>query len=451
MSIVSFQKKFVHGLRWNSVESILYYSILAAHQIGLRTISSSTLYGAMGTLLALVYLTIVFFNWGLDFSIGPFFSIYISSKRLFRRYLLRQLIAQGFIYSLIATGMIIILAAGYLPIKGMPQISWFLALIISLLIVTEGVKKSLRIILQFAFLSHMTAGIELFYIISYVATIWISYVLFGSISLLNIFLPMLIISSVSTLFLVMALYKLYTIVPAGESGKTCSWKQIGYNRMSNYGYQVTRELFTSNFLIPFFAMKFGLGLAALLELVTAFNQFITIIIKKVFGITGQTLLSHAKNMKLAYKRVAFEMASRNLYRVLMVVMALILIGYKPLCDLKLTQSCTDSSLIGLLFFLLLFSENFILLYEKWFIIEEKTPYLILFNGSLLALFWAITKVAYTNSPYILLSTLIVLRFIAYFSLVGISFYKWQLKIPCPKKCCLAYVILLVLGCFFLFG
>lgn len=448
MDMVSFQKKFVHGLRWNSLESILYYTLLAAHQILLRTITDNTLYGAIGTLFALVYLAIVFSNGGLDLSIVPFFSIYRSSKHLFKNYLLKQLIAQGLIYSAVASLVLIILATGYLPIKNMPSISWSLALIIAILIVSEGIKKSLRIILQLAFLTHITAAVELFYIISYVTIVWTHYFLWRSISLYAVFIPMLMLSLCATALLCCATYWLYRSLPETIINKQFSWKHIGYNRVPNYGYQVTRALFTSNFLIPFFAIKFGLSVAALLELVTAFNQFITIIIKKIFGITGQALLSHVKHMSLPYKRAAFELASSRLYPILYAVIALVFIAYKPIFALKSAHFSEKSGFIGLLFFLLLFSENFILLYEKWFIIEEKTFYLILFNGSLLALFWGVIQMPYFNSPLLLLAILIVLRLTACFCLSIISFCKWKLKIPYrAKPRSLAYVLLFLLGCF----
>lgn len=453
MDSLSFKKKFVHGLRWNSIESIIYYSILATHQIGLRAISTTNFYGAMGTLFALVFLTTAVFNFGFDFSIIPFFSIYSSSKQLFRSYLLKQIGVQIILYSFIASIMIFILANNVLQIKKMPSISLFLAIIISSLIISEGIKKSLRIILQLGFKSHITATIELFYIISYVSLVWGIYIFTGKISLYTIFLPMLTISLIANSFLLTVIYKFYKKIPAvSSSNRQISWKEIGYNRITNYGYQLTRELFTSNFLIPFFAMNFGLALAALLELVTALNQFITIIIKKIFGITGQALLSHVKNMHISAKRKVFDMASRNLYTVLIIVVSLIILTYKPIIALKAPQASADNTFLGLLFFILLFSENFILLYEKWFIIEEKTLYLIIFNGSLLALFWGLLQVPYLNSPLIILSALIVLRLIACIWLMLASFYAWQLRPPgLNKKFYIVYISLaLLISYFYLF-
>ncbi len=425
MNIISLRKKFVHGLRWNSIESIFYYTCLAMHQIMLCRVLSTTLYGAMGTLFSLVYLVIALFNFGFDLSIGPFFSLYKSSKLHFKKYLIRQLMGQGVIYGLVAIVLSIILRTHVLPIRLMPIISWPLAVIIGLLVVSEGVKKSLRIVLQYAFLSHLTAAIEILYIISYMMIVWGIYLARHHISLITLFFPMFFLSLISTILLLAAVYKLYRHMPSVAAESCSTWKTIGYNRMFNYGYQVSRELFTSNFLIPFFAIKFGLSLAALLELVKPLNQFITIIIKKVFGITGQTILAHTKRMDMASKRVAFKAASTPLYRVLFFVVGALLIAFKPLVALK--SSSIDEK-IGILFFVFLFSENFILLYEKWFIIEEKTHYLIVFNSCLVLILWALLQLPRISSAYIMLCILIMLRFAAYAGLMVMSYIKWKLPL-----------------------
>jgi len=474
MNIISLQKKFVYSLKWNSLESILYYFILAAHQLLLRTITNTTTYGTIGTLFALIYLTITIMNFGLDLSIGPFFSTYKSCKKQFRHYLIKQLLIQALIYCAAATVIFLILATGYLPIKDMPPLALPLSSIIAILIISEGIKKCLRIILQLAFLMHITTAVELFYIISYVALIWMYYFIWGGLSLYVVFIPMLILSFCATISLCWATYGLYRSIPKSSvdmrsqcevsshemcshevcSGKAClhtacSWKKIGYNRLSNYGYQLTKTLFTSNFLIPFFAIKCGLSLAALFELVTAFNQFITIIIQKIFGITGQSLLSHVKHRSLTDKRVAFEFANNKLYPLLYGIIAAIFVIYKPLLAFKSAHFADGSSSIGFLFFALLFSENFIILYEKWFVIEEKTVYLILFNSLLLAIFWVIIQLPYFNSPTVLLAILIVLRIAACLLLSIISSYKWKLSIPYKTKPRLAYILLFLLGYYLL--
>jgi hypothetical protein len=231
-----------------------------------------------------------------------------------------------------------------------------------------------------------------------------------------------------------AVYRFYSSLPVHSVPEllvqktSLSWKQIVKNRVINYGYQLTKIVFTSNFLIPFFAIQCGLSMAALLELVTAFNQFITIIIQKIFGITGQALLSQAKNLNLHEKRKVFGLVSNRLYQLLYMVIIVALIAYKPLLALKFPYQAEDSS-IAVLFFLLLFCENFIILYEKWFIIEEKTLSLILLNSFSFLLFYGVPRIFNFSSIGTVLILLIALRLFSYLLLVFVSSYKWKLAIP----------------------
>lgn len=403
----------------------------------------------MATLFALIYLTITVTNFGLDLSIAPFFSQITACKTNFKRYFLRQLLVQIGIY-LISAGIAIFILSILIPFKQIVSLDWLLLFIIASLIITEGIKKIARIILQIAFFTSITALVEIFYIISYIICFWSYYTFKQTISLYTIFFPMLILSCSATIFLALTIYRFYCTLPskAASNNIALSWKQIGKNRVVNYGYQITKLIFTSNFLIPFFAFSFGLSMAALLELVVAFTQFITVIIQKVFGITGQALLSQMKHKDLKEKQHAFALVSNILYPLLYTIIIGAFITYKPLCAYTLPSQVHNSSLTALLFFLLLFCENFIILYEKWFIVEEKTVYLIALNGSLAILFYVIPRMLQTTSISALLTLLIILRLVSYSVLGIISSYKWQLTVPL-KHHYVRYVLVIALGLYLL--
>lgn len=422
--------QFSHGLRWNSIESIIYYTLFAIHKVISRTVVDAPLYGTIGSLFALIYLTITITNFGLDLSIAPFFKSLTMNKVCFKKFLFRQLLIQSIIYCIAAGIILFSLSCTFFSLKQTLLLDWPLLFVIAMLIVIEGIKKSLRIILQLAFLTHITALVELFYIISYVTLFWTSYAIKQTVSLYIVFIPMLILSFISTVLLAIKVYRFYyTLTPTPTIHPSLSWKKIGNNRAVNYSYQVTKVIFSSNFLIPFFAVTFGLSTAALLEFVTAFTQFITIIIQKIFGITGQALLSLVKQENLEEKREAFSLASKKLYPLLYVILFVVLIAYKPLCAVTFPHQTEDSSLIALLFFLLLFCENFMILYEKWFIIEEKTIYLILLNGSLVMLFYGLPRILHTTSVIALLLLLMTLRLGSYLLLAKASFYTWKIAVP----------------------
>ena len=415
-----------HGLRWNAIESIIYYSIFVAHQFLLRSTMDSLSYGAVSSLFAILYLTIVVVNFGFDFSIAPFFSFFKKNQYTFKRFLLKQLLLQILVYT--ATGSIafIVLSKGFIPIKNMPVFSRQLSCIISLLVITEAVKKSFRIILQLAFSSHITATIELFYIISYVTIVWGFFVLTGIMSFYTVFIPMLVLSTTTTIMLGCAVYRYYTTLPK-QNAQTynLSLKQLIKNRVSNYGYQLSKTFLTSNFLIPFFAVTYGLSIAALLELVTATTQFFSVIIQKIFGISGQAVFAHAKHQTTEFKKDLFESTTQKLYPFLYTMVFFAIVVYKPLMAFKIPTVLHNEYAIALLFFLVLFSENFIIMYEKWFIIEEKTHYLIAVHVTLLTVFFAITHLFSLNSAIAVLIFLLITRGCMFFVIRYCTSRLWK--------------------------
>lgn len=423
---MSYYAHLKHSLRWNAIESIIYYSIFVAHQFLLRSTMDSLSYGAVSSLFAMLYLTIIVVNFGFDFSIAPFFSFFKKSQKTFKQFLLKQLLLQIIIYSITGILAFIVLSKGLIPIKTMPSIAWQLSCIISLLVVTESLKKSFRIILQLAFSSHITATIELFYIISYVTIVWGSFILTGVMSFYTVFIPMLILSTSSMCMLGWAVYKYYKTLPKqNEQPYNLSWNQFLKNRISNYGYQLSKTFLTSNFLIPFFAVTYGLSIAALLELVTATTQFFSVIIQKIFGISGQAVFAHAKHKTTEFKKDLFESTTQKLYPLLYSMVFFAIVAYKPLMAFKVSTVSQNEYSIALLFFLVLFSENFVLMYEKWFIIEEKTNYLIAVHVTLLTVFFAITRLFSLNSAITVLILLLITRGCMFFAIRYCTYRLWK--------------------------
>ena len=424
--MLSFYTQLRHSLRWNAIESIIYYSIFVAHQFLLRSTMDSLSYGAISSLFAMLYLTIIIVNFGFDFSIAPFFNVFKKNQNNFKQFLVKQLLVQLFIYATTGLLAFFVLYKGLIPIKKMPVLAWQLSLIISLLILTEALKKSFRIIMQLAFSSHITATIELFYIVSYVTIVWSSFLLTGTMSFYTVFIPMLVLSTSSMCMLGWAVYRYYKTLPKqNEQPYNLSWNQLLKNRVSNYGYQLSKTFLTSNFLIPFFAITYGLSIAAVLELVTATTQFFSVIIQKIFGISGQAIFAQAKHQTIELKKKMFNTATQKLYPLLYAMVFFAIIAYKPLMAFKIPTVSQNEYAIALLFFLVLFSENFVLMYEKWFIIEEKTNYLIGIHVTLLSLFFAITKLFSLNSALTVLILLLIIRGCMFFCIRYLTCRLWK--------------------------
>src|SRR5579871_4111857 len=212
--------KFIRGLRWNALESVWYQAALAGHQIMLFSLTSTSMFGFIGTVFSTLYLIVTITNFGLDSSLGTFFSYISDSKQAFRRIILPQLLPELFILLALAALFIFVrsLLNPYLP--GTIQLDNLLIGALSILLLSEGLKKTLRTLLQLAFYNTITATVEIITITIYVGTVWTIYALGYPISLELIFFPMLITSCISTTVLASAVYVWYTTLPDSSSNAT---------------------------------------------------------------------------------------------------------------------------------------------------------------------------------------------------------------------------------------
>ncbi len=82
---ISFKNTFDQGVRWNTVGSVAYESLKIMHQIALLGVMDITLYGHVGVLFSLIFLTINLSNFAADSTIPAFVSTFTSSKSAFIR------------------------------------------------------------------------------------------------------------------------------------------------------------------------------------------------------------------------------------------------------------------------------------------------------------------------------------------------------------------------------
>lgn len=418
--------KFLYGLRWNAVESVLYYITFLLHQFFLYRCTSHELYGLISTIFALIYIGITISNMGLDISLGTFLTIVTKSKQHFRSLLIPQLILEALL-------ILFVLGISYGILNFIaPQLLYALdfRLIIILAAITclEGLRKTVRLLLQLVFFNKITTLTELITLILYCVTVWSYYGITKTISLFTIFIPMLFIVSIGGLCaLSYCLYCYYSKLPdTHKKFNTSIYYRISINRAFNYLYQVSTLFFSTNFLVPLFAARFGLSHAALFNVTSTIVRTIAVILQKMFGTTSNAWLAHIKETTIEMKRAVFFSVSTILYQFLYCIIIFFGINGKKLLLMNSLSLDVYSYAIAYLFLIMFLTDNFCLIYEKFYIIEEKTYYLLFFNGITLTFGYVILYNTALSLLHILL-LLTSIRLTTFILIMLFSSYQWQLQ------------------------
>src|SRR5579885_1486724 len=343
-------KKYTRSLQWNTIEAIVYQTILVGHQLLLFSNIDRSMYGLMGTLFSSIYLILPLINGGLDGSLAPFFDNITQSKQSLRALLIPHYFPELFAVLaliggwIIAKEQLISLVPTLSAAEGMVVVSIFC------IILSEGLKKTLRTLLQLAFLNHKTALIELMTLTSYTGIIWAAFLMGYSINLTLIFLPMALTSIFSTTLLAYSALQLYKELPDNphfsiEPGLT---KRMIKSRIFMTIHYMSHVIFSSNFLIPLYALSSGLQTAGIFKLVSTCIYAITTIVYKIFGLTSEALLTQVRNLTQETRQEAFAAITQLLHQVVFSLLIFFIINYSML--LKMHGTTAELlPLIGLFF------------------------------------------------------------------------------------------------------
>jgi len=427
--MINLYKQYSKSLRWNTFESIFYQILLLCHQFALFFVTDRAIFGLIGTLFSITYLLVMITNFGLDVSLGAFFTQAIESKKHFKKIILFQLIPE---YCLLLIGGIFLLAIyPFISALNLPfKLNIETLSLLGLLIVFEGTKKTLRSILQLGFHSKKTAWIEVVTIMSYISMVWSTYFLGYAINLTLIFLPLLIVSFISSLALLVCIYEYYTQLPNSSPAplptSALQWR-ILKNRFFNFLNQASHSLFSSNFLVPFFALTFGLAHAGILKLTASIAHCISTIVQKIFGISGTILFAHLKGNPLEDRQQAFFTISNKLNQVLYGFVLFFAINYSIIVRAHILPETSTILTLAYLFLIIIFSENFFIAYEKFYITHEKAGQLFFFNLIIMSAIGLLLSQVHTFSHLSLMLAIIALRLVAFAGIIFFSFYQWRIK------------------------
>ncbi len=377
-------KDFYYSARWNAFESIFYKAILTIHQTCLFYFTTSLIYGFSSLLFAIIYLTVELVNLGFDRSIAQFADSYFNNKRSFKRYFLTQVYVQlGLLLSL----FILITNNTYLVnnlIIKSSILNLNTCLLLAIIIVCEAMRKTLRTIGQLLFLNKPMALLELSLILIYVILLWTCVLLGYPINLYVIYIPLLIQSIIGILglaYLILPVLKFASDTKTQQT-KPLSWVNIIYLRTQNYLYQLSELLFSSNFLIYFFSSIVGILNIGPIKLANYFAVFIKALLDKSFGLASLALFASNKHL-VASQKALFDFAQRRLN---LVILSLITF-FGVITVFALASGLIINNIyLALLFFGFTLINNFFIVYEQLFLINNKIVLLFLLNIASILLF-----------------------------------------------------------------
>jgi hypothetical protein len=420
--------RFLHSLAWNTAESVIYHAILLNYQLWLFSKTKPALYGNFGVIFSGMYLITTITNLGLDSSLAPFLSEWSKSKSQFKSIIKYNVIPNYlFLGALICTLFFVqdVLGGTHAIFSYHKKHLFFICAAIT---ITESIKKTSKHLLQILFNVRQTALTEISTIILYAGTIWYFYTIGYPINAYLIFIPMLTISALTATFLLYVMYGWYCMLPNNniQTYNKNLQKRITKARCYTYLTELSNTLFSTNFLVPLFAQIYGLEIAGILKLTGTITHSLTVMIHKIFSSSSNALLAHIKHKTLDIKRKSFSIISNILYHILYSICIFFTINSHLFLASTHSSHPYIAFWVAMLYFMISFVENFAIVYEKFFINEEKAHYLFFTNITTIIAFLIIATNAHQLS---IITTLILMAFtrILFVTILSIISYKiWRL-------------------------
>lgn len=441
-------------LRLNTLESVVYHGILLCHQAALLYAVNYAFYGLIGTLFSIVYLSVSLVNFGLDATLGAFFKKICASKSLLRKTIAIQLIPQAIIFILcasVALKLPDVIPAHWARIFACP---FHIIIICIALIFFESIRKLIRTSLQLSLMQRKTTLIEIASIIGYTATVWGWYSCTQSMTLTTVLLPMLGMSIISTAVLGYHAYQWHHQLPSLGS---CSWHQAATEsitffktRFFTFANQIAHTFFSSNVLVPIFAIQFGLHHAGIFKFISTVAYSISALLHKIFGHTSDVLLSQAKQMPFDIRRSLFQTITNRLHQLLYGLIIFLAINIKKIIIIATATTAETSWLLVYLFFIINITENFLITYERLYITEEKSTHLFMINGTSLLCAYLMLHITHCSSPLLALLCVAVFRAAAFLCVSILSCYLWHIKLQWKPQPVYTFFSLITSILFFLF-
>jgi len=413
-----YKKKFFSAVKWNIVESVGYQIIFMLHQVLLFTYCDRVLYGKIGALLAACYVVVTLVIAGFDGALLPFFDGFISSKESFRKFFFRYGVVQFFFMSgLVGLLLYGLIFSGYSPFG----LSVPAMIMISVFVLIEAIKKILRQLLYLSFCNKQTAFFEVVQIAVYVTIVWTLYFLGEPFSIKIFILPFIVCSTFFCVFSGMKLYFYYQTLGDSLEKTTLSTKSFWFLRCSVLINQLTRAFFSSNFIVPLFAMHGGFKEAGIVTFANYLTHACTFFIQKITLPPAEALFSRMKKLSFGMHYRAFSLAF-SLFALLTAGVGMIFFFKGRTWASSLGSLTIDHATwmaVGFFFFIHLL-ESVFMFYEKFFLLQEKVRLLVI--GNLLTCLVCYLLFLHKLAFFTLIFSCVFVRF-SFFLLLSLIIYR----------------------------
>jgi hypothetical protein len=421
------KKQFKSSVKWNLSGSLIFEFFHISFHFMLLGALGSRFYGLMGALFSLVYLPIYLSDFGFITALPAYVHTLTESKKNLRTYFLSYVATQ---FPFIALGIAITFGYYATFFSSNSLILPALALTI-LLTLSEGLRMFLRFFLHTQFFNKQVIFIELFFMLLYMAAVVGPYYLFGSPILVHrIFYYYFANSIASNLYFSSLVFRLYKTLPNIETDPPKDFlRTIAKNRIFNHSIHVGKHLISGEFLVPLFAVRFGLKEAGFLKLATTVAHSIKALVKSAIHFSGSAFLTKLKKHYSKTPSEAFQVMGASLNKLIYVIIIVLVVNYRPI---KMLLSAYYPNLKTAFIYLFMFIiitllQQLAVAYEQFYLVENATQklfYLKLFEG---ILFLGIAVLSRSASPTILLSSIVLVQLVSFSLIATHAYAKWKLK------------------------
>lgn len=418
-------KTFNKHFRFTVCISIFYELLHICHATAILQVLGLESYGLLGSLLSIIHLGTHLADWGMTNSITPYLQLFLQSKQHWRKLF--------FQYTLVPHFPLIILT-GFLSIFFVKAttliISPLVLALLLLLIILETIQAFMRQLLYALFKTISVAMTEVGLLATRILFLWVLHFCTN----MHISLELIIWSHLVNTVICLALFSITLLKVYQALPETCQkpfinpgWRLL-VNRLNNYFLRLTRNIFTTQFITPLFAIQFGLKTAGLFFIASKLAKTVQAAVKLSIGYSGNGLLAQVKDQPLSIKRDTFALLSNKLCSLIIpACMLFIPLSIGALQTHYLSNISAQVLILSLLFLLITFFEFFFMLYEQWYILEEASQRLFLVKILELGILFFLIRF-FIFAPIHFLSTLIILRII-HFGFIAITAYKrWGIKL-----------------------
>jgi hypothetical protein len=420
------KQQHLYNVAWSTGEAIIFQSLLLGHQYMLFKVTASTLYSTIGMLFGLVYLAVKMLDLGFNKALFSFYYVYSQTQSSCDAFLMRHAMPSILLYclSVVMLWGLYFFYPHLIPLTALYDYKVLVSL--SVLVLTESIKTHIKRILQLAHYFNYTTYCEVSFIVAYPASIWLYYFFVGSLSPFFIFGSCAMLSLIETVFLSLIFYAWRSRLPHQISTPLHSINDNSTITMRSFAFTQTmsKQVFSSNFLMPLYTYAFGFDSAALFKMASSAIHSINAIIERIIDSTSSALFRHIKHAPSDNKQLFFSLAfSTSFYCIVGGLFLLIANSYTLLS----ASSATATMLSYIMLYLFIqYSDNIFVMIERFYIAHNRGDFIVvntlLTNGALILFLWF-----FPTKPLYAIIFFVAIKLMSLFVLLTYLSSTWGIK------------------------